>query len=313
MLEKIVVSYAEVMMVTRLPPFSGLTAFHAAVRHGTLTGAAQEMNVSQPAISRRIAQLEADLGTPLFDRSRKPVQLTEAGREMMAALRAGFELIEVATDRIRRAAKGRVVTVSGPSGFVAFWLIPRLGALQEAFPGTVIRIISMEQGQAGRPGDVAIRFGGRHAARPDEVKILGEEVFAAASPLYLSRHRAPTTAEDFSGHTLLTMEGARRFWHDWPSWFEAQGAKMPTDIRSLDFNTYAMLVNALLAGQGIGLCWSGLLDTFLETGALVQLGDQAAASERGYFLSLRDEHTARSEVLGVLHWIAETGGADTLT
>ncbi|MGB3312987.1 MAG: LysR substrate-binding domain-containing protein [Albidovulum sp.] len=300
-------------METRLPPFSGLTAFHAAVRHGTLTGAARELNVSQPAISRRIAQLEADLGTPLFDRSRKPVQMTEAGREMMAALRAGFDLIEVATDRIRRAAKGRVVTVSGPSGFVAFWLIPRLGELQEAFPGTVIRIISMEQGEAGRPGDVAIRFGAPNRARTDEIKILGEEVFAAASPLYLARSPAPITAGDFTGHTLLTMEGTRRFWHDWPSWFEARGAKMPGDIRSLDFNTYAMLVNALLAGQGIGLCWSGLLDTFLEAGALVRLSDQSAASERGYFVALRDGQTVRPEVRGVLAWIAQTGGADALT
>lgn len=300
-------------MEARLPSFSGLTAFYAAVRHGTLTGAARELNVSQPAVSRRIAQLEADLGTHLFDRSRKPVQMTEAGREMMAALRTSFETIEVATDRIRRAAKGRVVTVSGPSGFVAFWLIPRLGALQEAFPGTVIRIISMEQGEAGRSGDVAIRFGAPNPARPDEIKILGEEVFAAASPLYLSRNTAPSTVDDFAGHTLLTMEGTRRFWHDWPSWFEARGAKMPGDVRSLDFNTYAMLVNALLAGQGIGLCWSGLLDTFLEAGALVQLSDQSAASERGYFLSLRDDLTARSEVRSVLDWIAAAGGADALT
>lgn len=300
-------------METRLPPFSGLTAFHAAVRHGTLTGAARELNVSQPAISRRIAQLESDLGTPLFDRSRKPVQLTEAGREMMTAVRSGFEVIETATDRIRRAAKGRVVTVSGPSGFVAFWLIPRLGTLQEACPGTVIRIISMEQGEAGRPGDVMIRFGAPNPGRTDEIKILGEEVFAAASPLYLSRHPAPETTEDFASHTLLTMEGARRFWHDWPSWFAARGAAMQTDARVVDFNTYAMLVNALLAGQGIGLCWAGLLDSFIETGALVRLSGQSAASERGYFIALRDGHATRPEVQDVLDWIAETGGVDALT
>ncbi|MDI3335000.1 LysR substrate-binding domain-containing protein [Defluviimonas aestuarii] len=300
-------------METRLPPFSGLTAFHAAVRHGTLTGAARELNVSQPAISRRIAQLEADLGTPLFDRSRKPVQMTEAGREMMAALRSGFDMIEAATDRIRRAAKGRVVTVSGPSGFVAYWLIPRLGALQEAIPGTVIRIISMEHGEAGRPGDVMIRFGVPDLQRQNEVKILGEEVFAAASPLYLARHKAPGTTDDLAGHTLLTMEDARRFWHDWPSWFAARGAKMPGGTRHLDFNSYAMLINAALAGQGVCLCWSGLLDSFFETGALVRLGDQSAASERGYFLALRDGHGARPEVREVLGWIAKTGGADALT
>ncbi|MGB3177207.1 MAG: LysR family transcriptional regulator [Albidovulum sp.] len=296
-------------MKRHLPPFSGLIAFHEAVRHGTLTEAARALNVSQPAVSRRIAQLEADLGAPLFDRGRKPVKLTEAGRELVAALGTGFDLIESATDRIRRAAKEHVVTVSGPSGFVAFWLIPRLGPLRDAFPDTVIRIISMEQGEAGRPGDVMIRFGMPNPAQADEVKILGEDVFPAASPYYLSRHPQPKTPEEFTQHTLLTMEGTRRFWYDWPSWFTAVGATMPDDVKQLDFNTYAMAINAALAGQGICLSWSGLLDSFLETGALVRLTGLTAGSERGYFLARRDRQATRPEVDAVARWIAHSGGA----
>ena len=293
------------MIQMRLPSFSGLTAFYAAVRHGSLTGAARELNVSQPAISRRIAALEADLGCPLFDRTHKPVRLTEQGRELSIALRGGFDMIETATDRLRRAASGRTVSVSAPSGFVAYWLIPRLGDLQAAFPETTIRIISLEHDEPGRRGDIAIRFGAPDATQPDETKILGEDVFPAASPLYLSRVRRPETVKELGGHTLLTTESGRRYWYDWDSWFDAVGVPRPAGTRTLDFSAYAMLVSAALAGQGICLCWPGLLDSFLATGALIRLTEVSASSGRGYFLALREGKAAPRTVQAVADWIRD--------
>ncbi|SLN67249.1 Glycine cleavage system transcriptional activator [Falsiruegeria litorea R37] len=289
----------------RLPGFSGLTAFYAAARHGTLTAAAQELNVSQPAISRRIAALEADLGVALFDRGRKPVRMTQAGRDLLRALHGGFGQIESAVAQIRQAAKGRVVTVTAPSGFVAFWLIPRLGELEDAFPDVTIRIMSQEYGEAVRPGDVLIRFG--LPEEGDEMRLLGDAVFPVASPLYLDKRGMSGADHDLSKMTLLTMETARSQWHDWPSWFRAAGLDMPKGARVLDFTSYAMLVNAVLAGQGVGLCWDGVLDSFLDTGAITRLRLHHAISARGYFLSARDGLAAERAVQDILHWIAEKG------
>ncbi|GAB5438802.1 LysR family transcriptional regulator [Falsiruegeria mediterranea] len=289
----------------RLPGFSGLTAFYAAARHGTLTAAAQELNVSQPAISRRIATLEADLGVALFDRGRKPVRMTQAGRDLLRALHGGFGQIESAVAQIRQAAKGRVVTVTAPSGFVAFWLIPRLGELEDAFPDVTIRIMSQEYGEAVRPGDVLIRFG--LPEEGDEMRLLGEAVFPVASPLYLDKRGMSGADHDLSKMTLLTMETARSQWHDWPSWFRAAGLDMPKGARVLDFTSYAMLVNAVLAGQGVGLCWDGVLDSFLDTGAITRLRGHHAISARGYFLSARDGLAADRPVQKILQWIAEKG------
>lgn len=286
--------------MAHLPPFSGLTAFYAAVRHGTLTGAARELNVSQPAVSRRIAALEVDLGCHLFDRSHKPARLTQQGREMMRALRSGFGQIEAAADQIRRSDGKQVVTVTGPAGFVGFWLIPRLGGLEAAFPEVTIRIISQEYGDPERPGDVAIRFGLPAEDGRQEARILGDEVYPVASPLYLSRQPEP---HDLGRMTLLTMETARQHWHDWPSWFEAVGLRLPATARMLDFNSYAMLVNAALAGQGVCLCWSGLLDSFLVTGAMRRLEGPVATTRRGYFLSCREGLASRTEVLAIRDWI----------
>lgn len=294
-------------MSVRLPAFSGLIAFYAAVRHGTLTGAAQELNVSQPAISRRIAALEEDLGCHLFDRSRKPVQLTQQGRDLAHVLRGSLGQIETVVDRLRRARGHDVVTISAPSGFVGSWLIPKLAELEAAFPEVTIRIISQEYGDPERSGDISVRFGLPDAGVAGEGRILGDGVFPVCSPLYLQRLGMAPEALEFQRMTLLTMESSRRHWHDWPSWFRAVGRDMPAKARLLDFNSYAMVVNAGLAAQGVCLCWSGLLEEYLETGAMLRLGEAETRSERGYFLSTREGLASRSEVRAVRDWVLERG------
>ena len=289
----------------RLPSFSGLTAFYAAARHGTLTAAADELNVSQPAVSRRIATREADLGCDLFDRNHKPARITPAGKELLQALHSGLGQIEDAVSQIRKAAQTRVVTVTAPAGFVGFWLIPRLGELEQAFPEVTIRIISQEYGEAVRPGDLTVRFGMPGTGGEPEARLLSDEVYAAASPLYLSRLVMTAQDYDFSRMTFLTMEAARSQWHDWPSWFKSAGQVMPHGARVLDFNSYAMLVNAGLAGQGVFLAWGGILDSFTETGALLRLQAPTTTSARGYFAGLRDGAAARQDVRQILDWIVE--------
>jgi DNA-binding transcriptional LysR family regulator len=292
----------------RLPGFSGLTAFYAAARHGTLTGAAEELNVSQPAISRRIASLEAELGCILFDRSHKPARMTQPGKDLLQALHSGFGQIESAVSQIKKNVETRIVTVTAPSGFVAFWLIPQLGELEQAFPDVTIRIISQEYGEAQRPGDLVIRFGLPRSDGQNEQRLLGDEVFPAISPLYLSRLQMRPRDYDFSRMTFLTMEAARSQWHDWPSWFKSTGQEMPHAARVLDFSSYAMLVNAGLAGQGVFLAWGGILDGFLQTGALLRLEAAATVSTRGYYASLRDGAAADADVGRIMDWIVEKAG-----
>lgn len=229
--------------------------------------------------------------------------MTPQGKDLLRALRGGFGQIESAVAQIRQAAQGRVVSITAPSGFVAFWLIPRLGELEETFADVTIRIISQEYGEATRPGDVAIRFG--LAEDGEETRLLGDEVFPAASPLYLNRLGMNGRVYDFSRLTLLTMESTRSQWHDWPSWFRSVRMKMPDRVRVLDFSSYAMAINAALAGRGVCLCWDGVLDDFLGTGALVRLESPAAQSARGYFAMARDGQAADRPVREILEWIVE--------
>jgi DNA-binding transcriptional LysR family regulator len=296
-------------MSDRLPPFSGLSALHATARYGTLSAAAHELNVSQPAISRRIAALEDHLGCSLFDRGYRPLKLTPQGQELANTLATSFGQIEATAERLRRASSKPTVSISGPSGFMAFWLIPHLPALAEEFKEINIRVISKENNMDVRPGDIDIRFSTPAALAKDGCslakKILGEQVIAAASPLYVSQHGSPDTLEDFRIHALLSMEG-NISWYDWPSWFAQLGLSKLTPKREVEFSSYSMLVGALLAGQGLGLAWSGLLNDFFESGALIQIGDHQMSSERGYFLSLRDAEKADQNVRNMATWITDT-------
>lgn len=294
--------------MTLLPSFSGLTAFYAAVRNGTLTGAASELNVSQPAISRRIAALEADLGCRLFDRTHKPARLTEEGRVLLRALRSGFGQIEQAVDVLRQGNGKQAITISGPSGFVAFWLIPRLEDLKLAFPELTIRIMSHEHGEATPTAEVSVRFGLPDPTQQGETRFLSEDVFPVANPLYLARKDMSAGDVEYARLTLLTMQSGRRHWYDWPAWLEAAGKPKLEPAHFMDFNNYAMLVNAALAGQGVCLSWAGLLDSFLETGALVRIAGPSVTSQRGYFVAARDGHAARPDVIAVLDWIQSHDG-----
>jgi LysR family glycine cleavage system transcriptional activator len=227
---------------------------------------------------------------------------------LLRAVRSGFGQIEQAVDVLRQGISKRTITISGPSGFVAFWLIPRLEDLKVAFPALTIRIMSHEQGEAMPTAEVSVRFGLPDPTVPGETRFLSEDVFPVANPLYLARKGMSANDVDYASLVLLTMQSGRRHWYDWPAWLEAAGKPKLEPAQFMDFNNYAMLVNAALAGQGVCLSWAGLLDSFLESGALVRIAGPSVTSQRGYFVAARDGHAARPDVIAVLGWIQSHDG-----
>lgn len=289
--------------MSRLPSFSSLLAFDAIARHGTLTRAAVELNVSQPAISRRLAALEDDLGCVLLDRGTRPLQLTVDGQELYDVLRSGLARLEAVVSRLREKSLHDVVSVSCGSGFAAYWLIPRLPELEQALPETSIQIISQAYAEDVTNADVQIRFGNGDWHGLEVRAVLGEEVFPVASPAYIERTGKTFTVEALKSHRLLGQQRDAGAWYNWETWFDAIGTPATRKLRSLDFDSYALMVNAALAGQGICLCWAGLLDVFLESGALVRLTDVSAGSGRGYFVTFSQSEAEDSPVRRVAEWI----------
>jgi DNA-binding transcriptional LysR family regulator len=263
-----------------------LIAFDAIARHGTLTRAAEELNVSQPAISRRLAALEADLGHLLFDRRTKPLALTKSGEELFDVLRSGLSRLETVIRRLRSSADSESVTISAGSGLAAYWLIPRLPEMQSAFPTLRLKIVSQShQHEDDGTGDLQIRFGEGSWPATEATKMLGEEVFPVCSPLHLGRRKVPFSLDQLEAASLLDMKVENQPWYDWGSWFEAAGTAVNRPPKILYFDSYPLVVSAALAGQGVCLCWAGLLDGFLGSGALVRLSPISIPSPRGYFVT----------------------------
>ena len=151
-------------MTARLPSLNGLRAFEAAARHLSFTNAATELNVTQTAISHQIRRLEEELGIRLFVRQNRALALTPEARDYLPGVRAAFNDLRLATDRLLRKDNDHVLTVSTLASLAAKWLLPRLSAFQEAHPGIDVRITTSTALVDFKSGDVdaAIRYGRGH-------------------------------------------------------------------------------------------------------------------------------------------------------
>lgn len=294
-------------MSASLPSFSSLLAFDAAARHGTFTRAARELNVSQPAISRRVAMLEADIGVALFDRTTKPMQLTPEGISLFDVLRSGLSRLETTISDLRESAGNRKFTIAADPGFLTYWLLPRFQTLRAAFPELNFSFMTGDYRGAASNFDVLIRFGTGAWDGLTSSKVLGEEVYPVCAPVFLEDRDPNLDPLDIQSSRLLLLADSFQRWYDWKAWLAAAGVPTTRKLQTIEFDSYATVINAALAGQGIALCWAGLLEDFLETGALVRVSDVQLVSDRGYFVYYDEALTENSAAARVAAWFSELG------
>lgn len=294
-------------MAFYLPSFSSLLAFDAAARHVTFTRAARALNVTQPAVSRRVAALEADLGVLLFNRSTKPMQLTDEGLELFDVLRSGLSRLEAVIADLRSRGGNRKFTIAASPGFLSYWLLPRFNELRDAFPDLELSFMTGDYGAPMAACDVQIQFGDGCWEGMISEKVLGEVVFPVCSPAYLNDNDDPFTIDGLHAARLLQLSDSYKRWYDWKSWLHTANLTVCQRPKTIDFDSYATLINAALAGQGVALCWSGLLDEYLEAGALVRMSEHTLTSDRGYFVSYSDRHDADSFAAEFSNWVVNQG------
>src|SRR6202161_1823939 len=192
-------------MVARLPSLNGLRAFEAAARHMSFTAAAAELNGTQTAISHPIRRLEAELGVRLFVRQNRSLALTPEAREYLPGLRAAFNDLRLATDRLLRKDEDGVLTVSTLASFAAKWLLPRLSTFQQAHPDIDVRITSSTSLVDFRRDGVegAIGYGRVHWSGLRAAGLTAYELFPVCSPALLKGDKPLQSPQDLAHHTLL--------------------------------------------------------------------------------------------------------------
>src|ERR1700737_4495083 len=191
--------------MTRLPSLNGLRAFEAAARHLSFTAAATELNVTQTAISHQIRRLEEELGIRLFVRQNRSLALTPEARDYLPGIRAAFNDLRLATDRLTRKDNDHVLTVSTLASLAAKWLLPRLSMFQQAHPGIDVRITTSTSLVDFKTGDVdaAIRYGRGHWPGLRADWLMADELFPVCSPALLAGKKPLQRPEDLADHVLL--------------------------------------------------------------------------------------------------------------
>jgi LysR family glycine cleavage system transcriptional activator len=278
-----------------------------------MSAAARELGVSQPAISRQLQLLEADLGQVLFHRNRRGLTLTTAGNAYRHAVALGLDHIAAATATLRAQTNDQTIRIATNFGFAQQWLMPRLAKLREAFPALVFRLMTSDDddGLDMAECDLAIRFGVGQWSGVHVSDLFAEEVFPVCSPAYLARRPGLTTAElrpvDLLREHLLHLDSSNADWLDWADWLRLHNVAAPAPKPQLLYSTYPLVLQAILSGEGVGLGWRGLVDGLLQAGTLVQLLPGLRREQHGYFITYRRNHPTDRLLRKITDWlIAET-------
>ncbi|WP_217497431.1 transcriptional regulator GcvA [Trinickia violacea] len=290
-----------------LPPLSYLAAFEAAARHESFTSAADELCVTQSAVSRQIRLLEETLGCALFVRLHKSVTLTEAGRKFQRTVNAALELLAAAAYALRVEASSSTVTVSTDLAFASHWLIPRLPQFRSEHPEIVIHVDASDEDtkQIRKGADLAIQFGDGYWPACNARFLLEEEIFPVCAPAYLSRVAPMERTQDLLRATLIHLETRHWDWMDWTTWFAHNDIILTEQRQDLYINNYPAVLQAAISGQGIAMGWRYLADDMLSTGVLVRPIETSVRTGQGFYLLHPSDSLLTPEAKVFCDWIVQ--------
>lgn len=261
--------YGEAMR--KLPPLGALRVYEAAARRLSFKGAAEELNVSATAVSHQIRQLEKMLNVKLFERGTRQVHLTAAGKTLFPVLRDGLDRFEQAIADVRRQQAGQVARLTSTVAFVAKRLAPLAGSFREAYPDWTLRLdASNRTVDLEADADAAIRFGNGNYPGLVTEPLLEDRFAPVCTP-----RLAPSNAADLRHATLIHFDWGAARRDDprapvWRQWLARAGLEDIDASAGISFTDEIHAVQAVVAGQGIGLLSLALVAEELASGILVQ-------------------------------------------
>jgi DNA-binding transcriptional LysR family regulator len=288
-----------------LPPLDLIQGFEAAARNLSFTKAAEELFITQSAVSRQMRALEEHLGVTLFTRRHRALALTDQGRALQAAAADMLERLQQVTDRLRADAHSRHLTVTTTGGFASLWLIPRLRGFLSHQPDVDVRIsatyktINLERELV----DVAVRFCQGDQIPQGAIRLFGQDLFPVCSPALRSDGPVPLRElEDLKHHALLHLEGAHGYF-DWTTWLAAHGLVDLKPAASIRFDSYEQMIQAALSGQGVALGIGRLVAGLMESGGLVAPFAKSITSPYSYYIIRSATTGTKPHVQAFVDWL----------
>ncbi|QIA00782.1 choline sulfate utilization transcriptional regulator [Pseudomonas fluorescens] len=283
-----------------------LRAFEAAARHRSFTAAAVELGTTQPAISQQIKRLEEQLGTRLFDRIYRGIELTEVGSILFEQVTLGLQNIDAGLSAISSQQQHEVLQVATDFAFAAYWLMPRLHRFHEAYPQVDVSLVTSERNHNMlRPDiDVAVLFGDGRFKQGESHWLFSEEVFPVCSPQLLKDRPLPLPAQALMDFPLLHLRGENSSnWFDWSRLFRALNISAPPAPGQLRFDNYTLLIQAAIGGQGVAIGWRHLVDNLLSQGLLCRPIAETSLSRLGYYVVLPQRKRRGALIQTFVDWL----------
>ncbi len=299
-------------MTRRLPSLNALRAFEAAARHLSFTQAAAELNVTQAAISHQVKSLEEQLGLRLFRRLNRRLLLTDAGQTYVSGLTQAFDRIAEATERATAERSGGSLRISTLPSMAAKWLLPRLSRFRARHPEIDV-LVSATHGLSDFRRDdlhLALRYGAGSYPGLEVVPMMGDEIFVVCSPKLLEEGPALEVPSDLKHHTLLhdsTTEGERQHWRNW---LETVGETGVVADRGPGFSDSYLVLEAVMAGEGIALTRRSLAADDLAAGRLVIPFGPVLPAAYSYYIVYPKANAELPKVRKFTQWLLDEVEAD---
>lgn len=290
-----------------------LQAFEASARHGSFTGAAEELGISATAVGQLVRSLEDWIGRPLFRRARagrERLTLTEHSTEALLDIGKGLDALETGQARLKGSGARSIVLVTASQALAANWLIFLLDGFTRRHPDIDVRLdvsdrlVDVAHGEA----DIGVRCGPGHWKGLQATRLMDEEVIAVASPELVRSSRSEGCAFEFPLIQDATVYDGGGF-PDWAQWSARFGVLHSSDRLGISINSTSAVIRAAIAGQGAALVRRLLVTNDLATGRLVELGSgHRWPIEWAYYVVARPEALRRKEVQAFHSWLVEQAG-----
>jgi LysR family transcriptional regulator, glycine cleavage system transcriptional activator len=295
-------------MPRRLPPLNALKAFEAAARHESFTRAAEELCVTQGAVSHQVKALEAELGLKLFNRQRQKLVITESGRSYLAVVRDALDRIADGTEQLLRRQNSGALTVSTSPNFAAKWLVHRLSRFAQAHPAIDLRVsASLHHVDFAREDvDVAIRHGNGSVPGLHVLRLCVEELFPVCSPKLLKGKGALRTPADLRHAVLLHVNDRQ----DWKRWLDAANVDGIDLARGPLLNQASMAIDAAVDAQGVALARTALAAWDLIGGRLVRPFSLALQVPYAYWIVCPKTAAKLPKIVAFTEWLLAEAAED---
>ena len=283
----------------QLPSLNALRVFEEVARHRSFSRAAQDLNVTQGAVSRQIKQLEQYLGLTLFERTPQGLQLTPVGQTLVPQLNEAFDQMERSLQALRVADLRQRLRILSPPTFATRWLAPRLKDFYRQYPDIHIRMSSQFESTSFAQMDCRIRFGISAGKEGLSLLLLQEQHIAVASPELFNGDQPPSLDQ----YPLLHIMHENEQLPIWRHWLAASKRHDIDPDRGLEFSTLDQVIHLALAGGGLAVIDRHMIEHELNNGSLRPISRQEITGPYGYWLEIPGESQGLSKVSLFTRWL----------